>query len=85
MGMADLLTTLKAAPNVLWVRHLDEDTAALQQAMNGFQFWGNIRGIFQVLAFAANVWSLKVLAAAPRRASTARQHPARPGGYNEFS
>ncbi len=66
MGLAGLLTTLKAAPNMLRVRQLDDNTAALQQAMNGFQFWGNIRGLFQVLAFMANVWSLGVLAETPR-------------------
>ncbi len=43
---------------MLGIRNLGEDTLALQQALNGFQFWGNIRGVFQVLAFIANLWSL---------------------------
>ncbi|HEV8636331.1 MAG TPA: multicopper oxidase domain-containing protein [Chloroflexota bacterium] len=37
---------------------LGDDAVALQRAMDGFQFWGNIRGLFQVLAFVGNVWSL---------------------------
>jgi hypothetical protein len=58
MGAAGLLTTSKAAPHMLRVRHLGADAAALQQALDGFQFWGNVRGLFQVLAFVGNVWSL---------------------------
>ncbi len=61
LSIAGLLTTLKAAPNMLRVRHLDNDATALQQALNGFQFWGNIRGLFQLLAFVTNVWSLVAL------------------------
>ncbi len=60
LSIAGLLTTLKAAPNMLRVRHLC-DAPALQQAMDGFQFWGNIRGLFQFLAFVANLWSLVTL------------------------
>lgn len=63
MAAAGLLTTLKAAPNMLRVRRLGDDEAALKRAMDGFQFWGNLRGLFQVLAFVGNVWSLAVLAA----------------------
>ncbi len=61
LSIAGLLLTLKAAPNMLRIRHLDDDVAALQQALNGFQFWGNIRGLFQFLAFVANLWSLVAL------------------------
>ncbi len=60
LSMAGLLTTLKAAPNMLRVRYF-HDAPALQQAMDGFQFWGNIRGLFQFLAFVANLWSLVAL------------------------
>ncbi len=56
--IAGLLTTVKAAPIMLSIRNLDDDATALQQALDGFQFWGNIRGVFQVLAFIANLWSL---------------------------
>ncbi len=58
LSIAGLLSTFKAAPNMLRVRHLDNDPTALQQALNAFQFWGNIRGLFQFLAFVANLWSL---------------------------
>jgi hypothetical protein len=63
MGVAGLLTTTRAAPHMLRVRHLGEDAAALQQALDGFQFWGNVRGLFQVLAFVGNVWSLVAITA----------------------
>lgn len=36
------------------------DPAALQQAFDGFRFWGDIRGVCQVLAFFATVWALAV-------------------------
>src|SRR5205823_14648591 len=58
LAAGGLLTTIKAAPNMLSVPQLGDDAAALQRAMDGFQFWGNIRGLFQVLAFVGNVWSL---------------------------
>jgi hypothetical protein len=61
MTIGGLLVTIRAAPNMLRLRHLGDDKAALQQAMDGFQYWGNIRGVFQVLAFVANVWSLVTL------------------------
>jgi len=61
MTAAGLLATIKAAPNMLRVRHLGDDEAALQQSLDGFQFWGNIRGLFQVLAFVANLWALVAL------------------------
>ena len=54
-----LLCTLKAAPIMLGVEGLG-DPAALRQAFDGFHFWGNIRGVFQVLAFLAAVWALAV-------------------------
>ena len=61
MAGCGLLTTIKAAPNMLRVPRLGDDAAALQRAMDGFQFWGNVRGLFQVLAFVGNVWSLVAL------------------------
>ena len=67
MTIGGLLSTIKAAPNMLSVRHLDDDTVALQRALDGFQFWGGIRGVFQVLAFVANVWSLVALFTPSRR------------------
>ncbi len=61
MAIAGLLATTQAAPIMLSVANLDDNAAALQQAMNGFWFWGNIRGLFQMLAFVASVWSLATL------------------------
>jgi hypothetical protein len=52
---------------MLRVRTLGDDAAGLHQAMDGFQYWGNIRGLLQVLAFVANLWSLVELSG---RAST---------------
>src|SRR5258708_21580582 len=54
MSIGGLLVTIKAAPNMLRVRHLGDDEAALQEAMDGFEFWGGIRTIFQGLAFVAS-------------------------------
>ena len=38
----------------------DGDTAGLQRAFEGFERWGNVRAVFQVLAFVANVWAAVV-------------------------
>ena len=43
---------------MLRLRRVGDDEAALQWALNGFQFWSNIRGLFRALAFVASVWSL---------------------------
>ena len=59
LSVGGLLCTLKAAPIMLGIEGLG-DPAALRQAFDGFHFWGNIRGIFQVLAFLAAVWALAV-------------------------
>lgn len=67
MSVGGLLATTQAAPIMLGVRHLDHDAAALQQALNGFWFWGNIRGVLQLLAFVASVWSLAALGSVPAR------------------
>jgi hypothetical protein len=57
LSAAGLLCTLKAAPLMLSVGLLS-DPASLQQAFDGFRFWGDIRGAAQVLAFFATVWAL---------------------------
>jgi hypothetical protein len=62
LAIGGLLATTQAAPIMLSVRHLGDDAPALQHALDGFQFWGNIRGVFQVLAFVANLWSVVALA-----------------------
>jgi hypothetical protein len=58
LAAAGLLCTLKAAPIMLSVGDLG-DPAAIRQAFEGFRFWGNIRGVVQVLAFLATVWALR--------------------------
>jgi hypothetical protein len=64
LSAGGLLCTLKAAPIMLSIGHLS-DQAALQQALDGFYFWGDIRGIFQVLAFFVTVWTLAGLKRSP--------------------
>jgi hypothetical protein len=58
LTLMGLLATTQAAPIMLSVPQLAEDPAALQRAFEGFAFWGGIRGVLQVLAFVANLWSL---------------------------
>ncbi len=57
LALGGMLATTQAAPTLLNTRHLS-DPAALQQALNGFEFWGGVRAVFQSLAFCANLWSL---------------------------
>ena len=57
LALGGMLATTKAAPTLLGTRQIS-DPAALQQALNGFAFWGGVRAIFQFLAFCANLWSL---------------------------
>lgn len=57
MAAGGLVATVVAAPIMLSIRGL-QDPVGLQQALDGFTFWGGIRGTFQVLAYLANVWSL---------------------------
>ncbi len=68
MALGGLLATTQAAPIMLSVPSLDDDAVALQHALDGFQFWGNLRGVFQMLAFVANVWALVALLTPAARA-----------------
>jgi len=61
LTIGGLLMTLRAAPIMLSVRHLDDNPVALQHALDGFTFWGGLRGVCQVLAYLANVWALAVI------------------------
>ena len=58
LAIGGLLMTVKAAPNMLRVRHLGDDESSIREAMRGFTFWSAIRGACQVAAFGANVWTL---------------------------
>ncbi len=53
-----LLFTIKAAPIMLNVRYLDNDSELLQRAFDGFEFWGGLRSLSQGLGFLANLLSL---------------------------
>ena len=71
MTVGGLLATTQAAPIMLSVPSLGDDAVALQHALDGFQLWGNVRGVFQMLAFIASVWALvAVLAPAAHPATT---------------
>jgi hypothetical protein len=54
---AGLVFTVKAAPFMLGI-HSEADPARLARAFAGFLFWGNLRGVCQVMAFLACVWAL---------------------------
>lgn len=56
--LGGLLATVKAAPIMMSVRRIGDDTSALQKALDGFRLWGNVRGGFQILAFLTNIWAL---------------------------
>ena len=57
LALGGMLATTQAAPTLLATRNIS-DPAALQKALNGFEFWGGVRAVFQFLAFCANLWSL---------------------------
>jgi hypothetical protein len=56
--LGGLLATVKAAPIMLSLKRIGDDPPALQKAFDGFSRWGNVRGIFQVLAFLTNISAL---------------------------
>ena len=56
--LGGLLATTQAAPNMLSLREIGNDPVALQRAFDGFNRWGMVRAVFQVLAFGANLWAL---------------------------
>ncbi|MDQ2881747.1 MAG: hypothetical protein M3Y48_11115 [Actinomycetota bacterium] len=59
-----MATTVKAAPIMLGVAHLGEDTSALRRAFEDFTFWGvYVRGAALTLAFLAAIWAASYLPA----------------------
>ncbi|HXU73507.1 MAG TPA: hypothetical protein VN947_29515 [Polyangia bacterium] len=64
-----LVTTVFAAPNMLSLRAVGNDAAAIQRAFDGFELWGGIRSVVQTLAFVANIWSLVKVASADAHVS----------------
>jgi len=61
LTVGGLLATTQAAPIMLSVATMGDDPALVQHALDGFVFWGGIRGVLQVLAFGANLWSLAAI------------------------
>jgi hypothetical protein len=61
LAASGLMVTFLAAPNMLSVPRLADDPVGLQKAMEGFIFWGDIRGLLQTLAFFASLWSLAMV------------------------
>jgi hypothetical protein len=61
LSILGLVLTLKAAPIMLSIRDMS-DPGALRGAFEAFHYWGNMRGVCQVLAFVAQVWALTVVA-----------------------
>ena len=66
LSIGGLLVTAQAAPIMLGVAHLGQDQASLARAMDGFEWWGNVRAVLQGLAFVASLWALSALGEAAR-------------------
>jgi hypothetical protein len=58
LTIGGLLLTTQAAPIMLSVAHLGDETTVLRRAMDGFAFWSGLRVVLQCLAFIANLWAL---------------------------
>ena len=65
LTVGGLLATAQAAPIMLGIAHLGQDQVSLSRAMDGFERWGNIRAILQILAFVTSLWALAALREAP--------------------
>lgn len=61
LTVGGLLATVKAAPNMISLRHIGDDVDELQSAFDGFLRWGSVRAVCQVLGFAANLWTLATI------------------------
>ena len=60
--VAALPFSLKAAPFMLGIRHVDPaNVTALAHAFSGFEFWGRLQGIFHVASFCVNVWAISAV------------------------
>jgi hypothetical protein len=60
-NLSGLALTAKAAPIMLGLRG-PTDAASEATALAGFRYWGDLRGIFQVLAFVIQVLALATIA-----------------------
>ncbi|HEY8181757.1 MAG TPA: hypothetical protein VII32_05920 [Thermoanaerobaculia bacterium] len=59
LALGGMALTFKAAPFMLSVRKIGNDTVVLERARRGFNYWSRIRAACQIGAFAANVWTLR--------------------------
>lgn len=67
LALGGLLTTIKAAPNLLGLRHADLSEADLRARFDGFAFWHDNRCLLLTLAFLALVWAFSlILSCRPR-------------------
>ncbi len=57
LAIGGLSLTLKAGPYMFSVRHA-RDAESLDKARVAFRYWGGLRGVLQISAFFASVWSL---------------------------
>ncbi len=58
-SIAGLVLTFFAAPVMLGLKTIGDDTGLLQQAFHKFYFWSFYRAIAQVLSFFFCVWAMK--------------------------
>jgi hypothetical protein len=59
--VALIVTRYGVAPNMISLRGLGDNAAALQKALNGVQSWWALKATLHALTFAANVWALVAL------------------------
>jgi len=58
LAAAGIFFTIFAAPVMLSVKTMGNDTALLQQAFEKFAYWSLWRGIVQLCCFFASVWAM---------------------------
>ena len=66
LAAGGLALTLKAAPIMLGIRGVT-DALALTAAFEGFRFWGDLRAVCQILAFATQLIALGLLLGGSRQ------------------
>lgn len=61
LSIAGLLVTAKAAPIMLSLRGGEFGPTEVKREFEGFRRWGNIRAIFQIVAFITSIWAVIAL------------------------
>jgi hypothetical protein len=64
LAILHTITTTRAAPNMLSLRHAPDDEAILNKTFDRFAAWHNARTVLQVINFAVLVWGIVVYRAA---------------------